>query len=59
MSLKVVHIDSKKVQLEAEAYKFWKEVLEPKWRERDRKAAYKFFGRPDPEEGKAKTDGRA
>jgi hypothetical protein len=31
MALKVVHIDKKRVVLDAEAIALWEEVLKPKW----------------------------
>ena len=42
MALKVVHIDRKKLNLQAEAKAFWENVLKPKWEKRAREDAEKM-----------------
>ena len=43
MALKVIHIDRKKLNLQAEAHALWENVLKPKWEKRDREGAEKFL----------------
>jgi len=43
MALKVVHINRKALNLQAEANAFWENVLKPKWEKREREGAEKML----------------